>query len=279
MVRQAVEILGRRLNVADGKFKTLKDFTLEQTDNLRKELESYHQAPEKPKEYGTQYIGITINVKPARAMVDTGAEANLMTKTAATRLGPSYSPSNAQLRTVNGQLTPMCRVSHGVSITLGEWQDFATKRMAIEGDVNAASTTNFKLDGGKKTHKGKKHQKSNEEMLLDPTPSEALTYHPPSTTKASDDELGEEAIDVTAGEGWIARVEMARQAVDILGRHLNVADGKFKTPEDFTLEETYNLRKELEVRQCAEFEMKEAITFLECRLIEALSTIETMKAE
>uniref|UniRef100_M1CSG2 Uncharacterized protein n=1 Tax=Solanum tuberosum TaxID=4113 RepID=M1CSG2_SOLTU len=33
-----------------------------------------------------------------------------------------------------------------------------------------------------------------------PTPSEALTSHPPSTTEASDDEHGEEAIDVTAGE-------------------------------------------------------------------------------
>ncbi|KAG5598747.1 hypothetical protein H5410_030117 [Solanum commersonii] len=43
--------------------------------------------------------------------------------------------------------------------------------MTIEGDVNAASTTN-----------------------------EALTSHPPSTTEASDDEFGEEAIDVTAGE-------------------------------------------------------------------------------
>ncbi|KAG5595484.1 hypothetical protein H5410_036716 [Solanum commersonii] len=61
--------------------------------------------------------------------------------------------------------------------------------MAIEGDVNAASTTNVRSDGGKKNRKGKKHQKSHEEMLLDPTPSEALTSHPPSTTEASDDEL------------------------------------------------------------------------------------------
>ncbi|KAG5621215.1 hypothetical protein H5410_006433 [Solanum commersonii] len=64
-------------------------------------------------------------------------------------------------------------------------------------------------------------------MLFDPTPSEALTSHPPSlTTEASDDDRGEEPIDVTPGEEWIARVEMARQAVEILGRRLNVADGK-----------------------------------------------------
>uniref|UniRef100_M1DBY7 Uncharacterized protein n=1 Tax=Solanum tuberosum TaxID=4113 RepID=M1DBY7_SOLTU len=106
-------------------------------------------------------------------------------------------------------------------------------------------------------------------MLLDPTPSEALTSHPPSIIEASDDDHGEEPIDVTPGEEWIARVETARQAVEILGRRLNVADGKFKTLEDFTLEETENLRKELEGRQRAEFEMKEAITSLECRLMEA----------
>ncbi|XP_049388521.1 uncharacterized protein LOC125852885 [Solanum stenotomum] len=151
--------------------------------------------------------------------------------------------------------------------------------MATEGDVNAASTTNIRPDGGKKSRKGKKHQKSLEEMLLDPTPSEALTSHPPSTTEASDDEHGEGAIGVTAGEEWVSRVEVARQVVEILGRRMIVADSKFKFLEDFTLEETENIRKELEGRQRAEFEMKEAITSLECRLMEALNTIETMKAE
>uniref|UniRef100_M1ALI1 Uncharacterized protein n=1 Tax=Solanum tuberosum TaxID=4113 RepID=M1ALI1_SOLTU len=116
-------------------------------------------------------------------------------------------------------------------------------------------------------------------MLLEPTPSEALTSHPPSTTEASDYDRGEEPIDVTPREEWMARVETVRHAVKILGRRLNVADGKFKTLEDFTLEETDNLCKELEGRQHAEFEMKEAITSLECQLMEALSTIETMKAE
>ena len=36
---QAVEILGRRMNVTYNKFKTLEDFTLEETKNIRKELE------------------------------------------------------------------------------------------------------------------------------------------------------------------------------------------------------------------------------------------------
>lgn len=62
--------------------------------------------------------------------------------------------------------------------------------MTNEGDTNAASTINTGLEAGKKNNKGKKHQKRNKEMLLDPTPSEALTSHPPSTTEASDNKLG-----------------------------------------------------------------------------------------
>ncbi|TMX03891.1 hypothetical protein EJD97_013091 [Solanum chilense] len=55
-------------------------------------------------------------------MVDTGAEVNIMTKTAATRLGISYSGSNTQLRTVHAPTTPVSGVAHGLSITLGECQ-------------------------------------------------------------------------------------------------------------------------------------------------------------
>uniref|UniRef100_M1AU52 Uncharacterized protein n=1 Tax=Solanum tuberosum TaxID=4113 RepID=M1AU52_SOLTU len=97
-------------------------------------------------------------------------------------------------------------------------------------------------------------------MLLDPTPSEVLTSHPPSTTESSDDEHGEEDIDVTTRKQWVARVEMVRQGIEILGRRLNEVDGKFKTLEDFTLDENDNIRKELEGRQCVKFEMNEAIT-------------------
>uniref|UniRef100_M1DUT6 Uncharacterized protein n=1 Tax=Solanum tuberosum TaxID=4113 RepID=M1DUT6_SOLTU len=115
--------------------------------------------------------------------------------------------------------------------------------MTNEGDLNAASTNNVRLNSGKQNHMGTKHQKSNEEMLLDPTPSEALTSHQRSTIESSDDELGEEAIDITVREEWVARVEMVRQAVEILGRHMNVVDDKFKNLEDFTLEETENIHK------------------------------------
>ena len=115
--------------------------------------------------------------------------------------------------------------------------------MTTEGDVNGTSSTNVHMDGGNKNQKGKKHQKGNEEVLPEPTPSKALTSHPSSTTEVSDNELREDAIDVNTGEEWVASVEVARQAIESLGRHMNVADGKFKT-----LEETENIRKELEGR-------------------------------
>ena len=67
--------------------------------------------------------------------------------------------------------------------------------------------------------------------------------------------------------------------MEILGQHLNVVDDKFKNLEDFTLEETDNFRKKLDRYQQAKFEMKETVTSLECRLMEALNTVETMKAE
>ena len=118
--------------------------------------------------------------------------------------------------------------------------------MDNEGDLNAASTTNVRLEGGRKNRKGKKHQKSSEEMLLNRIPSEVLTSHPPSLTKASEDDRGEEPIDVTPEEEWITRVETERQAMEIFGRSLNVINGKIKTLEDFTIEEIEHLRKELE---------------------------------
>lgn len=107
----------------------------------------------------------------------------------------------------------------------------------------------------RRNRKGKKHKNSNKEMLLDPTPSEALIYHPFLTTKQSDNDHGEDPIYVTPGEEWIPRVQTTKQAMEKLGRHMNVVDNKLKTLEEFTLNETDNIRKKLEGRQRDEFEM------------------------
>ena len=59
-----------------------------------------------------QCVDITINGKRARVLVYNGVEA----KTAATRLGLRYSPTNIQLKMVNAPPTPVDGVAHGVSI-------------------------------------------------------------------------------------------------------------------------------------------------------------------
>ena len=56
-------------------------------------------------------------------------------------------------------------------------------------------------------------------------------------------------MDVTVGQEWIARVEMARQAVEIIGQRLNRKDRNLKTLEEYSLEEVESVRKELEARQ------------------------------
>ena len=65
-----------------------------------------------------QCVDIMINGKRARVLVYNGVEA----KTAATRLGLRYSPTNIQLKMVNAPPTPVDGVAHGVSITISDWQ-------------------------------------------------------------------------------------------------------------------------------------------------------------
>ena len=65
---------------------------------LCRTMRSNRKASRNPKEYGTQYVDITINEKITRDMVDMGAKSQFMTKTIAKRLGMSYRPNNASSR-------------------------------------------------------------------------------------------------------------------------------------------------------------------------------------
>ncbi|TMW84767.1 hypothetical protein EJD97_024423 [Solanum chilense] len=56
---------------------------------------------EKSGDFSTQYVDISINRRPSHAMVNIGAEANIMTKTTTKRLGLNYVPSNTRIKTVN----------------------------------------------------------------------------------------------------------------------------------------------------------------------------------
>ena len=98
--------------------------------------------------------------------------------------------------------------------------------MPNEGD-GASSTPNIRTDGGKKNKKGKKQQTGNEPNLPGlpqnvpppsvPIPSEGQTSLPPQIVDGSDEDTGEESVEITVGPEWIVRVEMVRQAVEIIG--------------------------------------------------------------
>ena len=124
------------------------------------------------------------------------------------------------------------------------------KRMTNEGE-GASSTPNVRTDGCKKNKKGKKQQTGNEPNLPGlppsiPPPSEGQTSLPPHIVDGSDEDTGEEPVDVIVGQEWIARVEMVRQAVEIIGQRLNGMDRNLKALEDYSLEEVESVRKELE---------------------------------
>ena len=113
--------------------------------------------------------------------------------------------------------------------------------MMNEGD-DSSSTPSVRTDGGKKNKKGKKQQTGNEPNLPGlppnipppsvPTPSEGQTSLPPHIIDVSDEDTGEEPVDVTVGPEWIARVEMARQSVEIIGQRLNRTNRDLKAHEE-----------------------------------------------
>ncbi|XP_060172138.1 uncharacterized protein LOC132603213 [Lycium barbarum] len=69
-----------------------------------------------------QYVDLTINNKPARALVDTGATHNFVTEAAAKRLELKLAPINALVKTVNAKPENARGVVSGVSVKLGDWK-------------------------------------------------------------------------------------------------------------------------------------------------------------
>ncbi|XP_070020079.1 uncharacterized protein [Nicotiana sylvestris] len=75
-----------------------------------------------PTKNGNRYVDLTINNKPARAMVDTGATHNFMTEAAAKRLELKLSPTNSRVKTVNAEVQNARGVANGVGVKLGTWK-------------------------------------------------------------------------------------------------------------------------------------------------------------
>ncbi|XP_070029788.1 uncharacterized protein [Nicotiana sylvestris] len=72
-----------------------------------------------PIENGNQYVDITINNKPARAMVDTGENHNFVIEAAAKRLELKLSLTNSRVKTVNTEIQNAHGVANGVGVKLG----------------------------------------------------------------------------------------------------------------------------------------------------------------
>ena len=107
----------------------------------------------------------------------------------------------------------------------------------------------------------------------DPPPGDGQTSFQENTDVESEDDVSDDVIDVTVGHEWIASVERARLAVEILGQRLNGLDSDVKNLEENSLEEVNIIRKELDLRKRTELELKESITSLEFRLLDATTTI------
>ncbi|XP_070050416.1 uncharacterized protein [Nicotiana tomentosiformis] len=75
-----------------------------------------------PTKNGNQYVDLTINNKPARAMVDTGATHNFVTEAAAKRLELKLAPTNFHVKTVNTEVQNARGVANGVGVKLGTWK-------------------------------------------------------------------------------------------------------------------------------------------------------------
>ena len=111
----------------------------------------------------------------------------------------------------------------------------------------------------------------------DPPPGDGQTSFQENIDEESEDDVSEDVIDVTVRHEWIASVERARLAVEILGQRLNGLDSDVKNLEENSLEEVNIIRKELDLRKRTELELKESITSLEFRLLDATTTIQTLK--
>ncbi|XP_070004616.1 uncharacterized protein [Nicotiana sylvestris] len=67
-------------------------------------------------------MDLTINNKPAHAMVNTGATHNFVTEATAKRLELKLAPTNSRVKTVNAEVQNARWVANGVGIKLGTWK-------------------------------------------------------------------------------------------------------------------------------------------------------------
>ncbi|XP_070018206.1 uncharacterized protein [Nicotiana sylvestris] len=74
------------------------------------------------KSLSAMYVDLTINNKPARAMIDTGATHNFVSEAAAKKLELKLAPTNSRVKTVNAKIQNARGVANGVGVKLGTWK-------------------------------------------------------------------------------------------------------------------------------------------------------------
>lgn len=154
--------------------------------------------------------------------------------------------------------------------------------MTNDGELNAANTlSNIAQDVVGKKARNKKMNAANKrkEVLLVVESSRDLTSHEPFSTEESEDEVGVPPKDVSLGKEWIMKVNAGMDAVEIFGRRLGKVEGTFHVLDGNAIEDIESIRNDLEGHTQAEIEVRPTITTLECILIEALSTIDSMNAK
>ncbi|TMW85276.1 hypothetical protein EJD97_023395 [Solanum chilense] len=77
---------------------------------------------EKSRDFSTEYVDISINGRLSRAMVNIGAESNIMTKTTTESLGLNYVPSNTRIKIVNALIDSRVR---GLPRSDHHWHDLS----------------------------------------------------------------------------------------------------------------------------------------------------------
>ncbi|XP_021721483.1 uncharacterized protein LOC110689045 [Chenopodium quinoa] len=89
------------------------------------------------------YVDVVINGKKARAMVDTGATHNFVTKQEANRLGLKAVHSDGQMKTVNSEAQPTFGVERNVNTKIGEWSGTLDFTVATMDDFELVLGMNF----------------------------------------------------------------------------------------------------------------------------------------
>ncbi|XP_070029011.1 uncharacterized protein [Nicotiana sylvestris] len=154
--------------------------------------------------------------------------------------------------------------------------------MANDREINTANIqANVIQDAAGKIGRSKKRNSTNKSQEVPPevVSKEGLTFQEPSATEASEDEAEVLLKDVSLGKEWVMKMNAGMDTVEIFGQRLGKVEGTLNVLDGHTLEEIESIRNDLEGHTQIEMELRQTIIALECRLMEALKTIDATKAK